>query len=419
MRLSTSMMYSNGLKGVLAQESDMNRLVEQVGSGKKFLTPADDPLSASLAINVAQTQSMNSTYQLNRNTAKTNLGQENNVLDSITTALADVRTRVVQAGNGTFADSDRQALSTALKNARDALLGLANSTDGNGQYLFSGYQGGVVPYSQDTNGKIVYSGATGERTVQVDQSRQMSTSDIGSDIFNRANPGSQAYVSTAAQANTGTAQFSTVSVTPGSPNIGKDFRLQFESDPTTGNMGYRVITTDPNANPPVPPVTTPAPPAAPTVYTPDAAIDFGGVSVVIKGTPQNGDVIDVQSVQSADVDMFNTLDSLIKTLDSPIAGDPVALAKLNNELATANKKLSTNYDNVQTVAASVGARMNELDALDATGTQKGLSYSKSLSDLEDLDYYSGASQLALRQVALQAASAAFMTIQGSSLFSRK
>ncbi|WZB75460.1 flagellar hook-associated protein FlgL [Achromobacter insuavis] len=419
MRLSTSMMYSNGLKGVLAQESDMNRLVEQVGSGKKFLTPADDPLAASLSINVAQTQSMNATYQLNRNTAKTNLSQENNVLDSITTALADVRTRVVQAGNGTFADSDRQALSTALKNARDALLGLANSTDGNGQYLFSGYQGGVVPYAQDANGKIVYSGATGERTVQVDQSRQMSTSDIGSDVFNRANPGSQAYVSTAAAHNTGTAQFSTVSVTPGSPNIGKNFSLQFESDPATGNMGYRVITTDPNANPPVPPVTTPAPPAAPTAYTPDASIDFGGVSVVVKGTPQNGDVIDVQSVQSANVDIFNTLDSLIKTLDSPIAGDPVALAKLNNELATANKKLSTNYDNVQTVAASVGARMNELEALDATGTQKGLSYSKSLSDLEDLDYYSGASQLALRQVALQAASAAFMTIQGSSLFSRK
>ncbi|MGV8295244.1 flagellin N-terminal helical domain-containing protein, partial [Pseudomonas aeruginosa] len=75
--------------------------------------------------------------------------------------------RVVQAGNGTFADSDRQALSTALKNARDALLGLANSTDGNGQYLFSGYQGGVIPYAQDATGKIVYSGATGERTVQV------------------------------------------------------------------------------------------------------------------------------------------------------------------------------------------------------------------------------------------------------------
>ncbi|RSE76348.1 flagellar hook-associated protein FlgL [Achromobacter denitrificans] len=419
MRLSTTMMYTNGLSGVLSQESDMNRLVEQIGSGRRFLSPADDPLAASMSIGVAQTQSMNNAYSANRATAKTNLGQENNVLDAITTALQDVRTRVVQAGNGTFADSDRQALSTALKSARDALLGLANSTDGNGQYLFSGYQGGVVPYSQDASGKIVYSGATGERTVQVDQSRQLSTGDLGSDIFNRANPGSQAYVSTAASHNGGTAQFSTVSVTPGSANIGKNFSVQFESDPATGNMGYRVITTDPTANPPVPPTTTPAPPAAPTVYTPDAAIDFGGVSVVIKGTPQNGDVIDVETVQSADVDMFNTLDSLIKVLDSPIAGDEIALAKLNNELATANKKLASNYDNVLTVAASVGARMNELEALDATGTQKGLTYSKSLSDLEDLDYYAGASQLALRQVALQAASAAFMTIQGSSLFSRK
>ncbi|MBB1592689.1 flagellar hook-associated protein FlgL [Achromobacter sp. UMC46] len=419
MRLSTTMMYTNGLSGVLAQESDMNRLVEQVGSGRKFLSPADDPLAASLSIGVAQTQSMNATYGLNRNTAKTNLGQESNVLDAVTTALQDVRTRVIQAGNGTFADSDRQALSTALKSARDALLGLANSTDGNGQYLFSGYQGGVIPYSQDANGKIVYSGATGERTVQVDQSRQLSTADLGNDIFDRANPGSQAYVATAASANQGTAQFGTVSVTPGSPNIGKNFSLQFETDTATGNMGYRVITTDPNANPPVPPVTTPAPPASPTAYTADSSIDFGGVAVVVKGTPKNGDVIDVQNIQSADVDMFNTLDGLIKVLDSPIAGDEVALAKLNNELATANKKLASNYDNVLTVAASVGARMNELEALDATGTQKGLSYAKSLSDLEDLDYYAGASQLALRQVALQAASAAFMTIQGSSLFSRK
>ena len=143
------------------------------------------------------------------------------------------------------------------------------------------------------------------------------------------------------------------------------------------------------------------------------------MSVVIKGKPQNGDIINVENIQSANVDVFNTLDNLIKTLDSPIAGDEKALAKLANDLATANKKLSTNYDNVLTVAASVGARMNELEALDATGSQKGLSYTKSLSDLENLDYYSGASQLAFRQVALQAASAASHDDPGSSLFSRK
>lgn len=414
MRLSTTMMYTNGLSGVLSQESDMNRLVEQVGSGRKYLTPADDPLSAALAIGVAQTQSINSTYAMNRQTANTNLGQESNALDSVKNALQEARTRVIQAG-GALSDSDRQTLSTALKSTREALLGLANTTDGSGQYLFSGNDGSVMPYTKDATGKIQYSGSIGERTIQVDQSRQLSTSDLGVDVFGRANPGSQAYVASTPASNTGTAQFGTVSVTPGSGNLDKNFTVTFETD-ASGAMGYRVTTTDANGGNPV---TVPDPSQPATVYATGAAIDFGGVSTVITGEPKAGDTIKVESVQSADMDVFSTLDDLISALDAPSSGDPVATAHLNNALATANKKLSNSYDNVLTVTASVGARMNELDALDATGTKKGLTYAKSLSDLEDLDYYAGASQLALRQVALQAASAAFMTIQGSSLFSRK
>lgn len=415
MRLSTTMMYSNGLSGVLAQESDMNRLVEQVGSGRKFLSPADDPLGAALSIGVAQTQSMNSTYAMNRHTASTNLGQENNALEAVKNALQEARTRVVQAG-GVLSDTDRQTLSTALKSTREALLGLANTTDGNGQYLFSGNDGSVAPYSKDATGLIKYSGSTGDRTIQVDQSRQLSSSDLGIDIFGRANPGAQSYVASTPSTNTGTAQFGSVSVTPGSASIGNNFTVDFEVD-ATGAIGYRVTTTDANGGNPV---TVPDPMIDPaTPFTPGAAIDFGGVSVTITGEPRQDDVVKVENIQSIDMDVFATLDTLISALDAPSSGDPVATANLNNALATANKKLSNTYDNVLTVTASVGARMNELDALDATGTQKGLSYSKSLSDVEDLDYYSAASQLALRQVALQAASAAFMTIQGSSLFSRK
>jgi flagellar hook-associated protein 3 FlgL len=413
MRLSTSMMYTNGLNGILGQESDMNRLVEQIGSGRKNLTPADDPLAASLAIGVAQTQSMNAAYAMNRQTANTNLGQESNTLDAVTNALQEARTRIIQAG-GVLSDSDRQALSTALKSTREALLGLANATDGNGQYLFSGNDGTKAPYAKDTSGKISYSGSVGERTVQVDQSRQISTSDLGKDIFGRANPGSQAYVASAGQDNAGTAEFGSVSVTPGSANLARKYSVEFVTDNATGELGYRVTATAADGTEQVVPDLS----QPPTPYVDGATIDFGGVSTSIKGTPAVGDVIEVENVQSADMDVFATLDNLIAALDAPSAGDPVATARLNNALATANKKLASNYDNVLTVNASVGARMNELEALDASGTQKGLSYAKSLSDLEDLDYYQGASQLALRQVALQAASAAFMTIQGSSLFSR-
>ena len=241
--------------------------------------------------------------------------------------------------------------------------------------MFSGYQGSAAPYVQNAAGQVVYSGATGERTIQVDQSRQMSTSDLGKDIFSRANPGAQGYVSSASPGNTGTAQFGTASITPGGANVGKNFSVAFGSGSDDGR--YWLSRHDDRSVRCHTACHQSGAAGVPTAYTDGAAIDFGGVSVVIKGKPQNGDIINVENIQSANVDVFNTLDNLIKTLDSPIAGDEKALAKLANDLATANKKLSTNYDNVLTVAASVGARMNELEALDATGSQKGLSYTKS------------------------------------------
>ena len=76
------------------------------------------------------------------------------------------------------------------------------------------------------------------RTIQVDQSRQLSTSDLGKDIFDRANPGSQVFVASAANSNTGTAEFGSASVTPGSANAGMKFSVQFETDAATGAVGY-------------------------------------------------------------------------------------------------------------------------------------------------------------------------------------
>src|SRR5690606_20118012 len=182
MRLSTALIYQNGLNGILKQESTLSRLQEQLASGRRVLTPADDPLAASLAVNVSQTSSMNATYASNRNTAKQTLGLESNALSSVVTTLQSVLPRVVQAGS-TLTDADRQALVTELEASRDQLVGLANSTDGNGQYLFSGHQGFSVPVTVDADGNVSYGGDNGQRLIQVDQSRQMAGSDVISDIF--------------------------------------------------------------------------------------------------------------------------------------------------------------------------------------------------------------------------------------------
>jgi flagellar hook-associated protein 3 FlgL len=559
-RISTALFYQNGLNGILNQQSKVSTLQNELSAGQRVLTPADDPLASAQSVIISQSASMNTTYASNRATANQSLGSEENALSSVTTTLQSVLTQIVQAGDGAMSDADRQAMVTQLTSARDQLLGLANSTDGNGQYLFSGYKGFTQPYTTvtDSSGQsqIVYQGDTGQRTIQVEQTRQMASSDVGTDIFNRVSPGTISYITTASGnaaggANQGTGTFSATSVSaPSATNyVGDTFKINFTQDnsdgPGTGNVTYSVAVTDAKGNPvtdisgnpvilypdtykgvaastnvsgatatvatsgtvgtstattnppataytykvsvtssgydssgnpiyqysaqgvdisgaPVGTATTPAtftpgepitldngttfsidnlpttaadyantfgsnPVAENFTITPSFSsgdtIDMNGVSLSIAGTPAAGDSFTVAPPQDGvggNVDMFKALNDLITTLSQPAQNNEVTTSAISNALSTANKQINLVLNNVLTVRSSVGSRMNELTALDDTGTQKDLSYTSQLTDLKGAnmnDLYSITSDLQLRQVSLQAALQSFTLIQGSSLFS--
>src|SRR5690606_37577199 len=100
-----------------------------------------------------QTESRNVRYGGNRGIAELNLASEENVLNNITLGLQEVLGRVVEAGNGAYSDTDRSILANVLRQSYSSLLGNANATDGNGQYVFSGDLGNVEPYSKDATYK--------------------------------------------------------------------------------------------------------------------------------------------------------------------------------------------------------------------------------------------------------------------------
>src|SRR5690606_22352864 len=135
MRISSNLFFKTGLNSINAQQADLVHLYKQVGSGKRMVTPSDDPLAAAQAINVSQTLAMTERYAANRQVAMQSLGMQENVLSNVTLQLQDIKTRLVEVGNGSLSDVDRAALAEVLQGSRDALLNLANSTDGNGQYM--------------------------------------------------------------------------------------------------------------------------------------------------------------------------------------------------------------------------------------------------------------------------------------------
>jgi flagellar hook-associated protein 3 FlgL len=383
-----------------SQQLQLFRTQQKIATGRNFLTPSDDPVGAARALTLSQSLAEGQQYAASRTQAMTSLSHEDSALQTVASILQNVKTLTVQAGNGTISDADRASLATTIQSSLDQLVAVANSDDGNGQYLFAGYKTGSAPFAAKAGGGYQYVGDQGQRLMQVDVARQMSAGDDGRSVFQSVQ-GSAGYVASASAGNAGTGVFGAVTVANSTaPNYGKDFTISFAG----GN--YTVTTKD------VPPVV-----AATGAYGPGTPISFGGLQISITGVPANGDSFDVSTAKNAGTDVLAAIGDLVAVLKKPLAGGGVtAQADLLNALSTANVKVTNAHDNVLTVSSSVGSRMNELDALNTGGASRSLIDTSYLSGVEDLDYYKALSEFAQRQTSLQASQQTFARLSSIALF---
>lgn len=419
MRISTNTIYELGAGSIQQQTGDLLKIQQQVASGRRILTPADDPVAAARALGISQSQSLNHQYGVNLEAAKSSLGLEEGILASVTTLIQDAKTAAINAGNPVLNNSDRASLATELRGRYQELLGLANSTDSNGQYLFSGYQGATPPFAETSPGSVAYSGDQGQRLIQVGAARQIAVSDSGFDVFQRIKSGNGTFVTAAASGNSGSATISQGTVVDATKwnASGKNFTIQF--DPA-GSGQYDILDGAGNS------AFTGAAPTYPRTFASGSTISLkrtagdpgalsfdAGADVSIQGTPASGDTFTVQA--SGNQSLFNTLNNLIIALETPISGG--GSATLTSSLNAAMSNLDNSLDNVLTVRASIGARLSEIDSAKSTSEDLALQYQQTLSQLQDLDYAKAISELNQQQVNLEAAQKSFLKIQGLSLFS--
>ncbi|OGS90772.1 MAG: flagellar hook-associated protein 3 [Gallionellales bacterium GWA2_60_18] len=420
MRISSNVIYDSNVTAMGQLQARMLQTQQQITSGRRILTAADDPVAAARALDISQSDGMNNQYAANRQAAKHTLSVVEANLQSVTTLLQDVKTAAVTAGNGSFTDSDRISIANELQGRLEELTGYANSTDGIGNYLFAGYQTRTQPFV-DTPAGMGYFGDDGQRLAQVSASRQISTSNSGADVFMRIKSGNGTFLTQAAAANTGTGVTSAGSVTDSTLlKAGHTYNLTFSVGPDFPGgpdlTKYIVRDTTPPAVPPgtqVLPDPLLPPPVAPAVlgvpYVSGQAISFDGLQFDIQGVPTNGDTFTV--VPSANESMFTTISDLIDVLKATPVG-----ASLTNGLNRSLNHLDNALNNVLTVRSSLGVRLNEVEALDVEGENLGLQFRQSLSLLQDVDYNKAISDLTMQQTALQAAQQTFAKVAGLSLF---
>jgi flagellar hook-associated protein 3 FlgL len=353
---------------------------------------------------VTQSQSINTQFATNRQNARSSLSQVELALGGVTLLVQDVQTLTVNAGNGALSAADRVSLATELQGRLDDLMGLANSADGAGGYLFSGYRSTTLPFTQTPTG-AQYQGDQGQRQLQVGSSRQVAISDSGSSVFENNVTGNGTFVTSQTPGNTGSGIVSTGSVSDVAALTGHDYQIAFQVAAGTPPVTTYTVTD----------TTTGLPVGAglPIPYESGKQISFDGVAFDIEGVPADGDSFDVKPSEKQS--LFTTLTDLIATLRSAPPG-AAGQATLTNGLNTAHNNLNSSLDNVLSVRASIGSRLKELDYLDSAGDDLNIQYSATLSDLQDLDTVKAISLFAQQQFTLEAAQKSFKTLSGLSLF---
>ena len=403
MRLSTNTIFAANVSRLNEIQTGIVRTQQQISTGRRILTPADDPIGAAQVLDLTQGQAINAQYATNRRNATTSLSAEEATLQGTTNLLQDVKALAISAGNGVYSDTERQFLATDLKGRLAELQGQANSTDGTGNYLFAGFQVTAEPFTATAAG-IAYNGDQGQRLAQVGTARQIAMSDTGDAVFEKIR--SQGVYSTAAApANAGGAGVSAVGLADASLLKNHDYDIKFAVN-NTGATTYSVL--DKTAGTTV---------SSGVPYVSNTPIVFDGRSLTVTDgatAPANNDTFTVR--ENAHQSIFKTIGDLITALQTP-ADTAQAKAELSHSLSIANGNIGNALDSILTVRASVGSRLKELDTMDSAGDDRNFQYARALQQLQEVDYNKAISDFTQQNTALEAAQKTFVKVSGMSLFS--
>jgi flagellar hook-associated protein 3 FlgL len=391
MRVSTLGFQTSASDQMQSLESAIAQTQSQLASGLKLQTAADDPAGMAQVNQLNSQISASKQYQANGSALTSNLTIEEQSLTDATNVMQSARDLALQANNSALTPSQRQDIATQLQQLLQQLVGTANSTDANGNYLFAGEASSTVPFAQSGN-SVAYNGSTSVSQVQISPNQRVSSGDSGANVFINIPGGNGTFTTAVGTGNTGSASIGPGTVVNASQWVPDTYTITF-SDPTD----YTV--TDSLGNP-----------VASGTYSSPGAISFNGISATVSGTPAAGDTFTVAPAGTSSA--FNTLSSLISSLSNPT----LTSAQLSTQTGTALEQIDGAINNFNQVQASVGARINAVTAASSSAATDQTTMTASVTGLRDVDYTAATTKLSSEELALQAAQESYASIANLSLF---
>jgi flagellar hook-associated protein 3 FlgL len=391
MGISTTTFQNDALAQMDALRTAMSGTQQDLSTGLKVRTAADDPTGMAQVNQMNVQLSASTQYVANSNAVQTNLQFEEQALADATNIMQNANSLAVQANSSTLSAGQRQDIAAQLHQDLQSLLAIANRTDSAGNYLFGGYANGSAPFSQ-SGSNVSYNGANAVIQVQITETQSISAGDTGSTAFMNIPSGNGTFVTSAAATNTGSA-----SITPGSVSnpglwVPDTYTLSF-----TNATNYQITNSGGTV-------------VGSGTYTDGSAISFNGAQVTISGTPAAGDKFTIAPAGTTSA--FAALSNLVTALSSTSPNN----GQLATQIAAGIQQINNSITNFSNVSASVGARLNAITAAQSSAQTNQTHIKTNISAITDTDYAAATTQLGTQELALQAAQESYASIAKLSLF---
>nr|WP_315207570.1 flagellar hook-associated protein FlgL [uncultured Albidiferax sp.] len=413
-RLASATGYDNALRNLTTRYATMSALQENLTSGKKILRSSDDPTGAAQAERANTRIDRIKTEQRALDTQVSAITQAEATLGNAGDLLREFRTLVVQAGDGANSPVERETIAKQLVGIRDELITLANKKDSNGMPLFNGLGSTSAPFETSANGvppdpDYNYNGLPGQTAA--------STVAIPFTLDGRAAwmdvpEGNGVFTVSLGAANTGRA-FTDIGVVVDASLMaaqGTDYTINFTAPvpPATGATTYTVTNN------------TTATTSAAQTYTEGQSIVMGGISMVVRGTPFNGDTLEVNATVPANrPSIFDVMDRTIASMfavGSTTKGANSNDANFNQEQAISLAQLDTSMEKISASRGKAGDLLTRADRITDTQADNTIQAKTDKSNAEDIDMIAAAADQSNQQTAYQAALKSYASIQKLSLF---
>ncbi len=373
-------------------ESKVAHNQTQLASGKRLVSPSDDPLATHYVQQVKQQDEQVRQFMDAIVLVRNRLEHEEVLVANAEEYSDQAKRHVMEMVNGALSPEDREAHALQLKEMSINLLQLANSQDETGNYTFAGTKPKNQPFFMDANGQVSYAGDSYQRKMKISTVTEVPINDAGNKLFMEvSNPYGDYRPSYSLQNGS---ELQLERSYNSDPTDTANYKVTFVSMPN-GDFGYQL---DQNGV------------AVKTgIYDPKQGIEFNSLSFGIRGGLKPGDSMELTPQKTFSVfDTFKEATELAKESVS----DPSATAELHR----LTDEFQAAFQHLARARTVIGSRLSSLDVHEAQHEDFKISLAKSKSRFEDLDYAKAVIDFNENQMALKASQTAFGKVKDLTLF---